>query len=51
MECYFDDLESVGVVDALPVCEDCAVVAEDSGYEVQYGDDGLCSITQVNVEV
>jgi hypothetical protein len=45
MECYFDDLEGVGIVDGLPVCEDCAIVAEDSGYEVEYTDDGLCSIS------
>jgi hypothetical protein len=48
MECYFDNLESVGIVEGdygLPVCEDCAIVAEDSGYEVEYTDDGLCSIS------
>lgn len=38
MECYFDGYEGVGIVDGLAVCEDCALVAEDSGYEVEYLD-------------
>lgn len=38
MLCEFDVTEAVGYVDGLLVCEDCALVAEDSGYEVEYLD-------------
>lgn len=38
MICEFDVVEAVGYAEGLLVCEDCALVAEDSGYEVEYLD-------------